>query len=97
MEWELDGAMRERFVDCYEALSGDVIRERLAPYLLAYTMFCLGWSRMAAAAMEGEYDEELLQRDARRYRAHALRLRPKETEQEVAAIAVNADPSLRIA
>ena len=97
MEWELDDEMRERFVSEYESRSGDVVRERLAPYLLAYTTFCLGWSRMAAAAMQGEYDEALLERDASRYRTQALRLRLKQTAQAMPEKSVEASPSLRTA
>ena len=65
VEWELQGEARERFVGEYEARSGDAVTERLAPYLLAYTIFRMGWSKMAALAMQGEYDEALLSRDYR--------------------------------
>jgi hypothetical protein len=76
VEWEMEGAVRESFVDEYERRSGDAVRQRLAPYLLAYSAFHLGWCRMAALAMQGEYDEALLERDCRRYRTVALGLRP---------------------
>jgi hypothetical protein len=76
VEWEMQGEVRERFLCEYEARSGDAVRPRLAPYLLAYTAFWLGWCRMGALAMQGEYDEALLQRDYLRYRTLALRLRP---------------------
>jgi hypothetical protein len=82
IEWELQGEARERLVREYANRSGDSIAERLAPYLLAYTAFRMGWSRMAAAAMQGEYDEALLERDYRRYRAQALRLSPRHRPQE---------------
>ena len=73
VEWGLQGKARDYFVGEYTRRSGDAIRERLHPYLLAYTTFRMGWSRMAAAAMQGELDETLLARDYRRYRAQALR------------------------
>lgn len=76
VEWELLGGLRESFVDEYELRSGDSVRQRLAPYLLAYSAFHLGWCRMAALAMQGEYDEALLERDYLRYRTIALELRP---------------------
>ena len=69
--------MRERFVGEYEARSGDAINERLAPYLLAYTTFRMGWCKMAATAMQGEYDAALLFRDYEKYRTIALQLRSK--------------------
>jgi hypothetical protein len=75
VEWEMYSEIRERFIRQYETLSGDAITERLTPYLLAYTIFRLGWSKMAALAMQGEFDEALLTRDYKRYRATAMRLR----------------------
>ena len=99
VEWELQGEARERFVREYEARSGDAIAERLAPYLLAYTIFRLGWSKMAALAMQGEYDEALLTRDYQRYRAAgpavAAEARAKTARQ--ARHPQHADRSLRSA
>ena len=60
VEWELEGEARDYFVGEYTRRSGDAVAERLGPYLLAYTTFRMGWSRMAAAAMQGEFDEALL-------------------------------------
>jgi hypothetical protein len=96
VEWELQGEARHRFVREYEARSGDAIAERLAPYLLAYTIFRLGWSKMAALAMQGEYDEALLTRDYQRYRAQALQLR-QQGRPRVREASANADRSLRSA
>jgi hypothetical protein len=79
VEWELHGEECDRFVREYETRSGDAIGQRLAPYLLAYTIFSLGWSKMAALAMQGEYDESLLERDYQRYRKLATRLRQSQT------------------
>jgi hypothetical protein len=95
VEWELQGDLRERFVRAYEARSGDAVVGRLAPYLLAYATFRMGWSKMAALAMQGEYDEALLQRDYERYRAIALRLRQRHSPIELAANgnSANADSS----
>ncbi len=96
VEWELQGEARERFVREYEARSGDAIAGRLAPYLLAYTIFRMGWSKMAALAMQGEYDEALLTRDYQRYRGLALRLRQQGRPQASEASA-KVDRSLRSA
>jgi hypothetical protein len=79
IEWELQGELRECFLDEYEARSGDAVAARLTPYLLAYTTFRMGWCKMAALAMQGEYDEALLTRDYKRYRAIALRLRQRSS------------------
>jgi len=78
VEWEMRGEERDRFIREYEARSGDAIAKRLAPYLLAYSTFRLGWSKMAALAMQGQPDEALLERDYQRYRAVALRLRHQQ-------------------
>lgn len=75
IEWELPVVARKRLIDAYHARTGDRIRPRLAPYLLAYTIFQLGWCKMAALAMQGEFDEGLLERDYRRYRQMAVGLR----------------------
>jgi hypothetical protein len=85
VEWELQGEARDRFVGEYAARSGDAIAERLEPYLLGYTAFRMGWSKMAAAAMQGTDDEALLQRDYRRYRAIAQRLRQQPRPPETSA------------
>jgi hypothetical protein len=75
VEWEMQGDARDYFVGEYTRRSGDAVANRLGPYLLAYATFRMGWSRMAGAAMEGDYDAALLQRDYLRYRAQAQRLR----------------------
>ncbi len=99
VEWELQGELRERFVGEYEARSGDAISTRLAPYLLAYATFRMGWSKMAALAMQGEYDQALLHRDYEKYRAFAVRLRQKRSPLTLASgkESANAAPSLRAA
>jgi hypothetical protein len=96
VEWEMQGELRDRFLREYEARSGDAITQRLAPYLLAYTTFSLGWSKMAALAMQGEYDEALLERDYQKYRSIATRLRQRQMELEFFETdkgSANADPS----
>jgi len=81
VEWEMNDEVREGFVRQYELLSGDKITERLTPYILGYVAFRLGWSKMAALAMQGEFDEALLSRDYQRYRAAAMRLRTQRTPE----------------
>jgi hypothetical protein len=75
VEWEMEEAVRKQFISEYEARTGDAVSRRLGPYLLAYTIFRLGWCKMAALAMQGEYDEALLLRDYRRYRQTAEKQR----------------------
>jgi hypothetical protein len=91
VEWELEGELRRHFLSAYEARTGDAIQQRLPPYILAYTVFRLGWSRMAAAAMQGSCDEPLLERDYARYRAQAMRSRESQAAAELAAEPVDAE------
>ena len=69
VEWGMDRHTSEYFVDAYVRESGDQIRRRLYPYLVAYATFRMAWSKMAAHASEGEFDQQLLERDYQRYRA----------------------------
>lgn len=71
VEWELGREASEFFLTDYREKSGDRIEARLRPYMLAYTAFRLGWSRMAAQACAGQPDEALLERDSLRYRRQA--------------------------
>ncbi len=71
VEWDLNCAARDRFLERYRQASGDDPRARLRAYLLAYTMFRLGYSKMAAGAMRGSDEEPRLMVDYRRYRALA--------------------------
>ncbi len=82
-EWNLWDEDRDGFVREYELRAGDQISQRLAPYLLAYTVFRLGWCKMAALAMQGQYEEALLQRDYERYRELAWRFRQSDSGDPV--------------
>jgi orotate phosphoribosyltransferase-like protein len=81
VEWDMELDAREHFIDAYIRESGDLVRPRLGAYLLAYATFRMGWSKMAAHASAGEFDQQLLDRDYQRYRHVCSRLR------EVAAAA----------
>jgi hypothetical protein len=81
VEWNMDWQAREHFIEAYIRESGDCVRSRLSAYLLAYATFRMGWSKMAAHASAGEFDQQLLERDYLRYREVCSRLR------EVAAAA----------
>ena len=77
VEWEMDRHASEYFVDAYVRDSGDEVRGRLGAYLLAYATFRMGWSKMAAHASQGEFDQQLLERDYQKYRAVCQRLGEK--------------------
>ena len=72
VEWQMDDVASAEFVDHYRVLSGDDVRERLPEYVLAYAIFRMAWSKMAAQASAGQFDEALLMRDYRKYREMAM-------------------------
>ena len=74
VEWRLDADAAEYFLQHYAALSGDDARVRLEPYRLAYTLFRMGYCKMAGEAMRGSEEEERLARAYREYRALAQHL-----------------------
>jgi hypothetical protein len=74
IEWQLDSVAIADFLATYERFSGDDPRDRLPDYLLAYTIFRMAWSKMAARASAGSPDELSLHRDYQRYRLQAEQL-----------------------
>lgn len=74
VEWEMAPEARDYLVERYWRASGDDPRPRLAAYLAAYTMFRLGYCKMAAEAMRGSSEEQRLTRAYRRYRGVAEEL-----------------------
>lgn len=74
VEWELSAEATDYFLRRYRALSGDEARPRIAAYRLAYTLFRMGYCKMAAEAMRGGDEEERLQRAYWAYRRLAEHL-----------------------
>jgi hypothetical protein len=70
VEWSLESSACEFLLERYRHCSGDDASARIGNYKLAYAMFRLAWSRMAAASSVGDPQEQgrLLQ-DACRFRA----------------------------
>lgn len=67
VEWRLSARETEDFVEGYRARTGDDVKRRLHPYLLAYAAFRVGWCDMALnSADSGERTR--LERAVRRYR-----------------------------
>jgi hypothetical protein len=71
VEWQLDDAAREWFVECYRRASGDDAQGRLGPYLFAYAVFRMAYCKMAAAALGRGREAARLEAAYRRYRALA--------------------------
>jgi hypothetical protein len=72
VEWQMNSSQSAAFLDAYRRQSGDDVQQRIGDYVLAYAIFRMGWSKMAAAASAGALDEKLLLRDYHRYRGQAL-------------------------
>jgi len=72
VEWRMDSAQSAAFLSLYRQESGDDAERRIRDYVLAYAIFRMGWSKMAAKASAGTFDEKLLFRDYHRYRAQVL-------------------------
>ncbi|ABF43346.1 hypothetical protein Acid345_4346 [Candidatus Koribacter versatilis Ellin345] len=70
VEWGMDRATGEQFLRQYTALTGDNVTGRMRNYLLAYAMFRMAWTHMAAAAMKGTAEATRLMRDSDHYREY---------------------------
>ncbi len=81
VEWQLPPEAAESFLQRYRALSGDDPHTRIEPYRLAYTLFRMGYCKMAAEAMRGSEEEPRLSSAYRFYRGLAQQL----TRQAAAA------------
>lgn len=60
VEWGMDVEATEQFLNCYRTQSGDDPGHRLPAYLLAYSIFRMGFCKMAAEAMRGSAEENRL-------------------------------------
>jgi hypothetical protein len=97
VEWNLDPLAAQLFINAYARLSQDDPGDRLPAYTLAYAIFRMAYSKMAAAAMRGAPEEGRLIKDYLRYRRRAERLlsvRPPATIPQ--AVGYNRD-EMRIA
>lgn len=72
VEWELNEVQAAEFLDAYRRISNDDAQSRVGDYLLVYATFRMAWSKMAARASEGMFDEKLLLRDYVKYRRQVL-------------------------
>jgi hypothetical protein len=77
VEWDMDKHQRAEFLSRYRDLTDDCPEARLPDYLLTYAVFRMAWSKMAAEASWGSFDETLLRRDYQRYRTKAVELNAK--------------------
>jgi hypothetical protein len=74
VEWDMDEAAVEQFLNCYRSQSGDDPGHRLPSYLLAYSTLRMGYCKMAAEAMRGSAEEVRLAAHYLHYRQVATKL-----------------------
>jgi len=60
VEWDMNASSADRLIERYAQLSGDEPSRRLPIFLLAYTVFRLGYCKMAAQAEAGSAEENRL-------------------------------------
>lgn len=80
-EWQLRPDAAAHFLERYRVFSDDDVRARIEPYRLAYSLFRMGYGKMAAEAMRGTEEEKRLSRAYLTYRKRAEDL----TQQAAAA------------
>lgn len=68
VEWDMSEAAAESLLRNYQNGSGDDARSRLPAYLVAYSVFRMGYCKMAAESTRGSSEEARLAADYSRYR-----------------------------
>jgi hypothetical protein len=81
VEWRLPDAAAKHLLERYRVLSGDDARPRIESYRLAYTLFRMGYCKMAAEAMRGSEEGSRLDSAYQSFRRSAQQL----TQQAAAA------------
>ena len=69
VEWKMDPAEAETFLEAYRRASGDDASSRIADFIAAYAVFRCAYCLMAAKAMPGNEEQARLERAAMQYRA----------------------------
>lgn len=70
VEWQMDEADAEAFLDRYTRLSGDRAEDRIKDFTAAYSIFRTAYCLMAGNALFGTEEERRLKLAADRYRAN---------------------------
>ena len=71
VEWNLDRDATDFLLQCFLQASGDDTRRRIPIFLLAYTMFRLGYCAMAMTTVLGTMEEQRLKSAFQRYQRMA--------------------------
>ncbi len=68
VEWDLDESASQFLLGHFQRLTGDDARRRIDAFLLAYTVFRLGYCGMALTTVTGTPEEQRLARACEKYR-----------------------------
>jgi hypothetical protein len=71
IEWDLNDETSGLLLDEYQRLSGDDTARRMFDYLLAYSLFRVGYCHMAGEATKGSDERARLERASKIYQARA--------------------------
>lgn len=71
IEWDLNDEASGLLLDEYQRLSGDDAARRMFDYLLAYSLFRVGYCHMAGEATKGSDERARLERASKIYQARA--------------------------
>jgi hypothetical protein len=69
VEWKMNPAQAETFLETYRRASGDDASSRIADFITANAVFRCAYCLMAAKAIHGNEEQERLERAAMQYRA----------------------------
>jgi len=74
VEWKLDSAVAEAFIDKYRRIAHDAVEKRISDYLIAYSCFRMAFTHTAANSTADASEKLRLQREAATYKIALLKL-----------------------
>jgi hypothetical protein len=87
VEWQLDDTASQFLLEKFQQLTGDDARHRIGAFLLAYTIFRLGYCSMALTTVMGTPDEARLARACEKYRSLVFEML-RSSRRQCAAVAI---------
>lgn len=89
VEWSLDQSATDFLLQRFQQASGDDVRSRIDHFVLAYTVFRLGYCSMALSTVKGTSEEARLAAACERYERVVLsRLANARSETRLSAISI---------
>jgi hypothetical protein len=87
VEWQLDRDARDRLLVGFKGVTGRDVHREFPLYMLAYSVFRLGFCKMGISTAIGSSDEQRLRSAYARYRTYARRLLETQIGQRLPAAA----------